>query len=176
MEQLRDAFNKELKPEEDPLSERTVRYYVAQGLIPRPERSGQRALYTQGHLDRFRLIKRLKEQEFLPLDQIKEIISQLDDTQIKAALESAAEPPQRAHAKQLIARLLADSAISTTHATEMPHTPRPATATPPPREERWRHIELADGLLLLVRQPVPHETEELVRKIIAMSQSPTEHS
>src|SRR6476659_8478664 len=99
MAELLDQLNVDLQPDEEPVSERTVRYYVAEGLLPRPERSGQRALYHQGHLDRLRLIKRLKEQEFMPLYQVKETLAHLDDAQVREMLERSAEPPQKAHAK-----------------------------------------------------------------------------
>ena len=40
---------------------RTIRYYTEQGLLPAPER-GRPARYTEEHLQRLELIRRLKEQ------------------------------------------------------------------------------------------------------------------
>ena len=43
----------------------TIRYYASEGLLdPPPERSGRHKLYDQGHLDRLRRIRELKEQRF----------------------------------------------------------------------------------------------------------------
>ncbi len=49
---------------------RTIRYYVAQGLLPSPDRVGPGALYGPGHLARLRLIRRL-QREHLPLAEIR---------------------------------------------------------------------------------------------------------
>jgi DNA-binding transcriptional MerR regulator len=38
---------------------RTIRYYTAEGLLPRPDARGQYALYSQDHLLRLQLIGRL---------------------------------------------------------------------------------------------------------------------
>ena len=39
---------------------RTIRYYIAQGLLASPGRVGPGTTYTEGHLNRLRLIKRLQ--------------------------------------------------------------------------------------------------------------------
>ena len=177
MPELLDAFNRELTPEEEPLSERTVRYYVAEGLLPKPARPGKRALYSQGHLDRLRLIKRLKDREFLPLSQVKESARATRRRAGQGGAGAIGGPPERARAKQLVERLLSQTGQRPSGLTAPPRAPIPAAAprspaaAAAPRAEQWRHIELADGLLLLVRQPAPRETEELVREIVATSRS-----
>ena len=42
------------------VSVRTVRYYIAEGLLPPPEGSGPASAYTAAHLDRLRLIHQLQ--------------------------------------------------------------------------------------------------------------------
>ena len=49
---------------------RTVRYYVAEGLLPPPGGRGQRRAYGQGHLDRLDEIRELKA-AYLPLHEIR---------------------------------------------------------------------------------------------------------
>ena len=49
---------------------RTVRYYVAQGLLPSPEQAGPSTRYGEGHLARLRLIRRL-QRDHLPLAEIR---------------------------------------------------------------------------------------------------------
>ena len=49
---------------------RTIRYYVAQGLLPSPEAAGPATRYGEGHLLRLRLIKRL-QRDHLPLAEIR---------------------------------------------------------------------------------------------------------
>ena len=49
---------------------RTVRYYVAQGLLPSPDAAGPATRYGEGHLLRLRLIRHL-QREHLPLAEIR---------------------------------------------------------------------------------------------------------
>jgi DNA-binding transcriptional MerR regulator len=168
IEQLLEEYNARCNPE-DQMTERTIRYYVVEGLLPKPERRGQRAFYTGGHLDRLLLIKRLKDDEFQSLGQIKAMLDHLDDDAVRARLSAAAKPADRERARQLIARLIQESAGGTV--TPPIGQPPPSSISPVPREERWRHIELADGLVLLVRQPAPNKTENIVRKLIETARS-----
>ncbi|HUS13913.1 MAG TPA: MerR family transcriptional regulator [Chloroflexia bacterium] len=71
---------------------RTIRYYVEQGLLPNPE-AGYPAQYTDDHLQRLALIRRLKE-EYLPLDEIRTMLQGLNAAEITALLaEHDANPP-----------------------------------------------------------------------------------
>jgi DNA-binding transcriptional MerR regulator len=71
---------------------RTIRYYTAEGLLPRPDTRGQYALYGEEHLLRLQLIAQLKE-TYLPLGEIKARIEHLDDAQIRALLDEHRESP-----------------------------------------------------------------------------------
>lgn len=70
---------------------RTIRYYTAEGLLPRPDARGQYALYSQEHLLRLQLIGQLK-QAYLPLGEIRARIEQLDSQQIRLLLQEPPEP------------------------------------------------------------------------------------
>jgi DNA-binding transcriptional MerR regulator len=90
---------------------RTIRYYTAEGLLPRPDARGQYALYGEEHLLRLQLVAQLKE-TYLPLAEIKARIENLDDTQIRVLLddhrESLAPPASAAdYLAQVRARQLA---------------------------------------------------------------------
>ena len=63
---------------------RTVRYYVAQGLLPSPEAAGPATRYTEGHLARLRLIKRL-QRDHLPLAEIRARLEHMGDDEVLAA-------------------------------------------------------------------------------------------
>ncbi|HEY6057571.1 MAG TPA: MerR family transcriptional regulator [Candidatus Limnocylindrales bacterium] len=71
---------------------RTVRYYVAQGLLPSPSGSGPAARYSQNHLARLRLIKRL-QREHLPLAEIRGRLSALSDDQVRGLASLAGGEP-----------------------------------------------------------------------------------
>jgi DNA-binding transcriptional MerR regulator len=75
---------------------RTVRYYVAQGLLPAPEAAGPATRYGEGHLARLRLIRRL-QREHLPLAEIRTRLERLGDDEVGALLDAAGAPdPQPA--------------------------------------------------------------------------------
>ena len=72
---------------------RTIRYYIAQGLLPSPGKAGPGATYTDGHLNRLRLVKRL-QREHLPLAEIRSRLAALDDATVAGLVEvPASEPP-----------------------------------------------------------------------------------
>ena len=69
---------------------RTIRYYTAEGLLPRPDARGHYALYGEQHLLRLQLIAHLKE-TYLPLSEIKARIENLDAEQMHALLDEQRE-------------------------------------------------------------------------------------
>ncbi|MEO8289159.1 MAG: MerR family transcriptional regulator [Chloroflexota bacterium] len=71
---------------------RTIRYYVEQGVLPPPER-GRPAEYTEEHIARLALIKRLKEQ-YLPLEEIRDTLQRLDLGDLESLVEQYT-PPER---------------------------------------------------------------------------------
>lgn len=71
---------------------RTVRYYVAQGLLRSPGTTGPGARYDDGHLARLRLIRRL-QREHLPLAEIRARLAAVTDDEAVAQSEGPAEPP-----------------------------------------------------------------------------------
>ena len=64
---------------------RTVRYYIAEGLVPGPGARGKAASYGQEHLLRLRLVRRLAEQR-LPLSEIRERVGALSHDEVRALL------------------------------------------------------------------------------------------
>ncbi|HEX2915657.1 MAG TPA: MerR family transcriptional regulator [Chloroflexia bacterium] len=55
------------------VTERTVRYYIKEGLLPPPTGAGPFSRYSYEHYLRLSLIRRLKD-EFLPLSEIKNLL------------------------------------------------------------------------------------------------------
>lgn len=89
---------------------RTIRYYVGEGLLPAPESGGRAATYHPGHLARLNLIKLLKD-EFLPLHEIRALLSGLDDQAVAELLtdkqtQPAPPPPAPDSAKAYLQTLL----------------------------------------------------------------------
>ena len=78
------------------VSARTVRYYIAQGLLPGPTHVGSGARYPETALDRLILIRRLQAHH-LPLAEIRARLDRLDDAAVTDLLiESSPQAPDSA--------------------------------------------------------------------------------
>lgn len=61
------------------VSREAIHFYLREGLLPEPERPKRNvALYSEEHVSRIRLIKRLQEERFLPLSVIREMLDRAD--------------------------------------------------------------------------------------------------
>jgi len=64
------------------VTERTVRYYIQQGILPPPEGAGPSSHYNREHLSRLALVRRLKA-ALLPLSEIKQLMSGVPSSQLE---------------------------------------------------------------------------------------------
>lgn len=66
----------------------TIRYYVREGLLQSPARTGKTmAYYNLRHLERLQLIKKIQHEEELPLKFIKEMIERMEGENSQAILK-----------------------------------------------------------------------------------------
>lgn len=65
---------------------RTIRFYIAEGLLPGASTRGKGASYTHEHLDRLQLI-RLLVVRHLPLAEIHALVTRLPASEVRAVLE-----------------------------------------------------------------------------------------
>ncbi|MBW6466854.1 MAG: MerR family transcriptional regulator [Brevefilum sp.] len=65
---------------------RTLHYYMAEGLLPGPDKRGKNASYSQEHLDRLDLILILKELH-LPLKEIRDLLENMTPAEIQHYLD-----------------------------------------------------------------------------------------
>lgn len=130
---------------------RTIRYYTEEGLLPPPDVQGKFALYSQAHVDRLLLIGQMKDR-FLPLREIRALLSTLSDAEVraqlalpaeaqaapadelaKAAREPVSSPPPAvgktsgSAALEYINRLLAEKPGEAASRPLSPHSPMPTT-------------------------------------------------
>ncbi len=176
------------------ISVRTIRYYIEEGLLPQPTYQGKYSYYDLSYLDRLELIRRLKE-SYLPLREIKEIMSSLTDEQVRARLKelpppsvkfssrempSQAGPKPGAKALDYINRLMEDQTRYRTKGPVDQLQPNISNAsdiffqqainqpqlTPSPGEQTWQRIELAPGVELHLRIPLEPDVNDRVRQII----------
>jgi len=164
------------------VSVRTIRYYIGEGLLPAPAGAGPQSHYTQSHLNRLRAIGLLKDR-YLPLKEIRKALSGLDDAEIERmivsdegdALPEAAEAPLASAAFMLEEPEPLYDALSyiDTALTRGPsrssakrgvlREDRPAR---PVDAARWRKIEVADGVELLVREDLYDRRREHIDWLI----------
>lgn len=58
----------------------TIRYYVREGLLPRPEKANEKmSYYKETCIDRLNAIQELKEKRYYPLHLIKNILRRMDE-------------------------------------------------------------------------------------------------
>lgn len=106
---------------------RTVRYYLAQGLLPTVGQSGPGSKYDSGHLARLRLVRRLQA-EHLPLAEIRRRLDGLDDSEILVLAGSDEPSPPADSALEYLRSVLGGAAVGRASA-----MPRPTLRIPPPR-------------------------------------------
>lgn len=92
---------------------RTIRYYIAQGLVPSPGRDGPASRYAESTLQRLRLIARLRDAH-LPLAAIRARLAGLGDEAVASLAEAPAapEPPASDSALEYIRRLLGEPEVA----------------------------------------------------------------
>lgn len=137
---------------------RTVRYYVAEGLLPGPGTRGKGATYGEEHLLRLLLIRQLVERR-VPLKEIGERLSQLSTEDVRALVAQqarrAAELRRAADApspRAYIAALLAEAratppppAVSARRVADQSAAPGPSGG------EEWQRWTVAPGVEVHVR-------------------------
>jgi DNA-binding transcriptional MerR regulator len=112
------------------VSPRTIRYYVAQGLLPSPGQVGPGARYTDGHLARLRLIRRL-QREHLPLADIRTRLAGLDDATILGLVEAEAPGPPDGSALDYVRSVLGGPGMAGRPATRADGLVAPASRAIP---------------------------------------------
>lgn len=170
---------------------RTIRYYISQGLLPSPGQVGPGARYTDAHLERLRLIRRL-QRAHLPLAEIRAELGLLDERQIATLADSPARPAPGsavdyvrsvlgeaappAHRPAMMASFapppVPDAARVPTASTREParaaSVPNPI-ATPSPDRSQWERISLSPDVELHVRRPLTRHHNRLVDRLVTIA-------
>ncbi len=154
---------------------RTIRYYVAQGLLPSPDAAGPATRYGDAHLARLRLIKRL-QREHLPLAEIRAQLLAMTDDQIAQAAE-ATEPKPRLDsdtALSYVRDLMTRVGVAPRYF-DRPAAPAPPPDVPPPAalvqpdRSTWERITLDPDVELHVRRPLDRLTNKRVDRLVRIA-------
>jgi DNA-binding transcriptional MerR regulator len=165
---------------------RTVRYYLAQGLLPGVGVAGPGVKYDDTHLARLRLIKRLQA-EHLPLADIRKQLEALGDPVIEALAAEQAPAPPADSALDYIRRItgtdvprpvmasmpppMASSPPPAMHARLM-SAPSPLAEPPtntPMERSQWERVSLAPDIELHIRRPLARQTAKRVDRLIEIA-------
>jgi DNA-binding transcriptional MerR regulator len=143
---------------------RTVRYYVAEGLLPPPGGGGQNRVYTEEHLLRLRAIRRLKE-AYLPLDEIRRRLSGASLAELQRLAEEPIVPPSSS-ALEYVTSLLSGPSPRAERAAA---APAPPAASPPATsaDSVWRRVVLAPGVELHYQPTGDPDRDAAVARLIA---------
>lgn len=164
------------------VSVRTIRYYIAEGLLPPPSTRGRYAVYSESYIDRIRLIRLLKDR-FLPLKEIQIRLQTLSPDEVKLLLteektrQPSVEGSQRKapaavressgeDALNYIQQVLRKAPIPLMKQSPAPPVYYHKAEQPAVKAETWERISLAPGIELNLRQPVDAPNREKVDQLI----------
>lgn len=168
---------------------RTIRYYIEQGLLHAPAQVGSKSRYTDEHLERLRLIKKLQTAH-LPLAEIRAYFRGTANENVTSLAEDM--EPAGAH--------LADSAIDYINRLLRPSAPPPAqpplsyarlmpAAEPEPPQPpeplpdrvaepfrpaepdraQWERIALDPDIEIHIRRPLTRQQTKRVERLISIA-------
>ena len=172
------------------VSTRTVRYYIAQGLLPSPTQAGPNSRYSDEHLERLRKIRRLQAAH-LPLAEIRRLLEQLSTQEVTALSDATTSYDDLASdtALDYIESLLRPRTVerpASLESTSFARAPFPAAASDPPPpptaplpapakpgaepdRAQWERITLDPDIELHVRRPLTRQHSKQVERLIAIA-------
>ncbi len=126
--------------------ERTIRYYLAEGLIQTPEeRQGTASVFSYLNLLQLLTVKKLQA-EHLPIRKIRELVAGKSEQEFETLLGVRGPSGKNTEAKRYLESLLAPAPSS---------PPREMAAAPPQQLDAsphsWQRVEIEPGLELHVR-------------------------
>ena len=150
--------------------ERTIRYYMAEGLIQTPEeKQGTASLFGYVNLLQLLTVKKLQA-EHLPIRKIRELVAGKSEQELEALLgigSTGAKKSRETDAKRYLESLLAPAPAPAAQPLKQ------ATASPPAQTDQahsWQRVEIEPGLELHIRSdyspPTSGRTRSLLEKAL----------
>lgn len=151
--------------------ERTIRYYLAEGLIQSPEeKQGTASVFGYMNLLQLVAVKKLQA-EHLPIRKIRELVAAKGEQELETLLGiggPSGKKSSESEAKRYLESLLAPSMSQTFGSVAVAGTPRPrrmstpSAAAPPAQEadqtQSWQRLEIEPGLELHIRSDYTRPT------------------
>lgn len=140
--------------------ERTIRYYLSEGLIqPAEEKQGTASVFIYRHLLQLVAVKKLQA-EHLPIKKIRELVSGKDDQQLESLLGVTSAPRKKSdetEAKRYLESLLTPSMSLSSPPTLFAASARkmqwsaPQAPAQVDQKASWQRVEIEPGLELHIR-------------------------
>ena len=149
--------------------ERTIRYYMSEGLVQTPEeRQGTASVFGYLNLLQLLTVKKLQA-EHLPIRKIRELVAGKSEQELETMLGVRAASGKKTEAKRYLETLLSSAPSQPLKET--------AAAPPPPQAQvaahtaSWQRVEIEPGLELHIRSdysppPTSGKTKSLLEKAI----------
>lgn len=165
------------------VSVRTIRFYIAEGLLPAPQARGRFASYDEDALLRLHVIRHFKD-AFLPLREIRKRLSDLSTPEVRALLSDLEQKPAAARTNfstavdyidQLTARREQPprAMAAREKQPETSFSRGTASLEPQPRREfqpeQWRHYRIAPGVILLASDALGEANEKRLEELLQFS-------
>jgi DNA-binding transcriptional MerR regulator len=156
--------------------ERTIRYYMAEGLIQTPgEKQGTASLFTYLNLLQLLTVKKLQA-DHLPIRKIRELVAGKSEQELELLLgvgSVAARKSREGDAKRYLESLLAPESAPPEMRADAAPPPSPPSASPQMLDQSasWQRLEIEPGLELHIRSdysppPTSGKTRSLLEKAI----------
>lgn len=129
---------------------RTVRYYLERGLLPTAERKGRNTRYSRDLVIRLRAISELRLQG-MRIDPIKQRLASMSHDEMVKLAQAGMPAPPKPPPRELPAGLVGPYRPSLGHGSE-----------------RWDHVGICPGVVLMVRGEADAEAWRVAREIVAV--------
>ena len=146
--------------------ERTIRYYMAEGLVQTPEeKQGTASVFGYLNLLQLLTVKKLQA-EHLPIRKIRELVAGKSEQELETLLGIGSTPKKSrdTEAKRYLESLLAPTPVLEAA------PPRQAATAPADQSQSWQRVEIEPGLELHIRSdyapPTSARTKSLLEKAI----------
>jgi len=161
------------------VSVRTIRFYIAEGLLPAPQPRGRFSIYDEDALLRLQVIRYLKD-AFLPLREIRERLAGLSTGEVRELLTTLEQTPTVRNMSNISAVDYIDQITERNQAPRakmaesvkpfsplmqraIPIMPEPQ---PVPQAEKWRHYRISPGVIVLVNESLDRAAEKKLEELL----------
>jgi len=148
--------------------ERTIRYYMAEGLVQTPEeRQGTASVFGYLNLLQLLTVKKLQA-EHLPIRKIRELVAGKTEFELEMMLGVRGGATKKTEAKRYLETLLSSAPSQPLMETSAAPPPQAAASA---QSHSWQRVEIEPGLELHVRSdyappPTSARTKSLLEKAI----------